>query len=99
MNSSLPSFSGTRSALPAPNASQWVYHDLPEHERLAHLRYHIQTGDYFAVLATVFGFIEEALEEAPHKEDAALSPRLMRSIRKDLQFAGAHCRIVPKNPA
>lgn len=95
MNKTLSSASPMSFRASAP--SHWALNKLPEHERLTHLNYHLKTGDYFAVLATIFGFIEEELDEIPEHENSALTPSLMRCIRKDLEFAQAHCRIVDKN--
>lgn len=67
----------------------------PRHETF--LR-HVRTGDYFAVLATVLGFIEEALT-ACAAGGVTPSPRLVdevRDIRRDLRYLDRRYTIVPK---
>jgi len=53
--------------------------------RLAQLQYHLNSNDYFAFLATVFGFLEESLDSK--KTDlAAEELAMVRNIRKDLVY-------------
>ncbi len=63
--------------------------------RLARLRYHLETSDYFAFLATIFGIIEEGLLSKPADVDQELA--LVRSMRKDLLFLqdGYHIEPAP----
>lgn len=65
-----------------------------DRERLAQLKYHLDSGDYFAFLATIFGILEEGLLKKPnaiaHEE---LS--LIESIRKDLVYLQSEYHIEP----
>ena len=58
----------------------------------------MKSGDYFALLATVTGFIEDTLASAeknePLKERELL---LMRELKKDLMYLQEHYEIRPKN--
>jgi len=72
----------------------FIVRDAPsENERLL---FHIRTGDYFAMVATALGFVEEALETK--EEDTLPSPELsvLRQIKKDLLFLHAHYDICEK---
>ena len=71
-----------------------IVRDAPsEHERLL---FHVQSGDYFAMVATALGFVEEAL--AAKEEDILPSPELsvLRQLKKDLLFLHAHYEIREK---
>ena len=62
-------------------------------ERLSRLRFHLESSDYFAFLATIFGILEEGLTGNTgniHEEVA-----LVRSIRKDLVYLQNEYRIEP----
>jgi hypothetical protein len=55
----------------------------PAHERLL---FHIKTGDYFAMLATALGFIEEALENTETSIIPSAELMVLRNMKKDLLF-------------
>ena len=63
--------------------------------RLARLRYHLETSDYFAFLATIFGIIEEGLTSKSTDVNTELA--LVRSMRKDLLYLqdGYHIEPAP----
>ncbi len=42
--------------------------------------FHIKTGDYFASLATIIGFIEEKIQET---DPESMEARLLEGVRKD----------------
>tara|TARA_Y100001958_G_C21076320_1_gene434141 strand:+ start:610 stop:807 length:198 start_codon:yes stop_codon:yes gene_type:complete len=42
--------------------------------------FHMKTGDYFASLATIIGFIEEKMQEV---DPDSMESRLLEGIRKD----------------
>ncbi len=72
----------------------WLLCDRPS-ER-TRLQYHLKTGDYFGVLATALGFVEEAFEE---KEDSIIPSRellLLRDLKKDAQYLHKEYRICEK---
>jgi hypothetical protein len=63
------------------------------------LLFHVKTGDYFAVLATVLGFVEESLsEKAPDAlEEKELA--LVQKLRENLIYLHQNYRIEPKEEA
>lgn len=72
----------------------FIIRDAPaKNERLL---FHIRTGDYFAMLATALGFVEEALEAK--EERVVPSPELsvLRQMKKDLLFLHANYNIREK---
>jgi hypothetical protein len=58
--------------------------------------FHIRTGDYFSVLATVMGFMEEALTVCEHVPEAAYHKTLARELRHDLRYVQANYQIEPR---
>ena len=68
-------------------------HSPDDMERLARLKYHLQSADYFAFLATVFGILEEGLTGAKENIDEEIA--LVRSIRKDLVYLQNEYHIQP----
>ncbi len=73
--------------------SYFVLRDAEEVDR-ERLLFHINTGDYFAMVATALGFVEEklsSLEKTPSQE-----LRLLRTLKSDLQYLHAHYAVCPK---
>lgn len=68
-----------------------VLRDSPEH-----IDFHIQTGDYFAFLATMMGFIEEALGNCESELVSERERFLARELRHDLRYIQANYRITPR---
>lgn len=66
-----------------------VLRDSPER-----IDYHIRTGDYFSVLATMLGFLEETL--VPENETSAHMKALAHELRTDLRYVQANYAIVPR---
>ena len=64
-----------------------------DRERLSKLRYHLESSDYFAFLATIFGILEEGLTGKTGNIDEEVE--LVRSIRKDLVYLQNEYRIEP----
>ncbi|HWU24723.1 MAG TPA: hypothetical protein VN086_03140 [Candidatus Paceibacterota bacterium] len=56
--------------------------------------YHIRTGDYFSVLATIVGFIEDSL--ASQNGMTAEQKALAHELRTDLRYVQANYTIVPR---
>lgn len=64
-------------------------------DRLARLRFHLDNGDYFAYLATIFGFLEENLDG--HQDDVINEElAFVRTVRKDLVYLQNEYRIDPR---
>lgn len=53
-------------------------------ERLSKLKYHLDSGDYFAFLATVFAILEDTFTSGAQNTAEQLA--LIQSMRKDLVF-------------
>lgn len=68
-------------------------------ERLARLHFHIQTGDYFSMLSTMLGFVEETLTEFHPAEGTlpGIEKSLLQSVRKDLLDLQENYRIEPRD--
>lgn len=71
----------------------YLLNDSPEH-----LDFHVKTGDYFAFVATLMGFVEESLARCdstnvPHNER-----EMARELRNDLQYVHSNYKIVPRDP-
>ncbi len=65
------------------------------------LRFHVESGDYFGVLAAALGFIEEKLEACTACEGDATSqsPELLsvRRLRAEAQYLHTHYDICAKS--
>jgi len=67
-------------------------------ERLEQLQYHLETGDYFPLLSTIMGFMEEAMREC-QTGTLTLVPmeaEVIRQMREDLIHLHTHYEIKPK---
>lgn len=67
-------------------------------ERLEQLKYHLETGDYFPLLSTIMGFMEEAMYEC-QTGTLTLAPmeaEVIRQMREDLIHLHNHYEIRPK---
>ncbi|MDB5245590.1 MAG: hypothetical protein JWN90_695 [Parcubacteria group bacterium] len=77
-----------------------MVHSLPinDTERLARLHFHVKTGDYFPMLATILGFVEETLDTYPEISDSMplLEKDLIQSVRKDLMYLHEYYQIEVK---
>ncbi|MBI4086425.1 hypothetical protein HY416_00370 [Candidatus Kaiserbacteria bacterium] len=51
-----------------------------------HLRFHVWSGDCFAMLATALGFVEEALERYENSVTPSRELMLLRGVKKDLVY-------------
>ncbi len=60
--------------------------NTPEDARIKLLEYHIESGDYLRVLATVFGFVEEDM----------IPPASARKLREELRYIADRYTIVPQ---
>jgi hypothetical protein len=69
-----------------------IFRDSPEH-----IDFHIQSGDYFAFLATMMGFMEEALERCEAAQLTEQECKLARGLRHDLRYIQANHEIRPRD--
>jgi hypothetical protein len=58
--------------------------------------FHIRSGDYFSFLATLMGFIEEAVASGENTEALERYRALARELRHDLRYVQANYAIVPR---
>jgi hypothetical protein len=68
-----------------------VLSDSPQH-----VDFHIQSGDYFAFLATMMGFIEEALNRCESHLVTEEERTAARSLRHELRYVQANYTITPR---
>lgn len=68
-----------------------VLRDSPEH-----IDFHIKTGDYFSFLATMMGFMEEALSRCESELVSEQERSLARELRHDLRYIQANYEISPR---
>jgi hypothetical protein len=69
-----------------------------EEERIERLSFHLQTGDYFPMLATILGFVEESVQDCSCTAVDALAPLerdVLKGTRHDLMYLHKNYRIVP----
>lgn len=68
-------------------------------KRLAALEFHVRTGDYFPLLATVMGFLEESVRECENGflTIAPIEAEVVRTLRQDLIHLYQHYQITPKS--
>lgn len=62
----------------------------------AHIDFHIQTGDYFSFLATMMGFMEEALSKCESDLVSEKERGIARELRHDLRYIQANYEISPR---
>jgi hypothetical protein len=72
-----------------------------EPARLQQLEFHIKSGDYFPLLATIMGFLEEGIRQC---EDgfltiAPIESEVIQNVRQDLLHLHKHYQIQPKQEA
>lgn len=67
-----------------------VLRDSPQN-----IDFHIRSGDYFAYLATMMGFMQEAFE-LRDGELTGPEEELARELRNDLRYVQANYAIVPR---
>lgn len=68
-------------------------------ERLKTLEFHIKSGDYFPLLATIMGFLEESVRECENGflRIAPIESDVVRQMRQDLIHLYKHYQITPKD--
>ncbi|KND50816.1 MAG: hypothetical protein AB202_00215 [Parcubacteria bacterium C7867-007] len=68
-----------------------ILNDSPQH-----IDFHIKTGDYFAFLATMMGFLEEALNNCESELVSERERAMARELRHDLRYVQANYQITPR---
>lgn len=76
-------------------SNPWAFRETPER-----IDYHIEKGDYLPLLATVMGFMEEALRNNDsHEANASkteIALKLACELRADLRYVSAHYKLESK---
>jgi hypothetical protein len=79
----------------------WFFKEqLPDDERLERLNYHVKSGDYFPLLSTIFGFVQETLKEYENDgspELVTMESDAIQMARKDLAYLQQNYHIIPKS--
>lgn len=77
-------------------SNSWMFRDTPER-----IDYHIKSGDYIPLLATLMGFMEEALQSndsvAANERKTEIALKLARELRQDLRYVGANYFLTPRD--
>lgn len=71
-----------------------------EDTQIERLKFHLESGDYFRLLATMFGFLEETVEnkcETVPGEMMDIQCETITRFRKDLEYLHQHYQILPKS--
>ena len=73
--------------------NSWMFRGTPDR-----VDYHIKSGDYLPLIATMMGFMEEALRKndtgSMTKEETEIAIKLAHDLRQDLRYVGANYRLV-----
>ena len=72
--------------------------DSPDDDHLDRLSFHLETGDYFPMLATVLGFVQESVQTCSCSETEELLPleaTALKGARTDLMYLHKNYRLVP----
>ncbi len=73
----------------------FLFRDESDDARLKRLRFHIEQGDYFPFLASVVGFLEEAVRVCGSDPESAEKARYAADVRKDLIHLHEHYDLAP----
>jgi hypothetical protein len=74
----------------------YTFRDAEDDYRLSRLEFHIKNGDYFPMLATILGFIEETIKQCDKSELAERQYALLKDVKKDLMHLHQKYRIEKK---
>jgi hypothetical protein len=77
-------------------SNPWSFRESPER-----IDYHIKHGDYLPLLATMMGFMEEALRNndshAANQQKTEIALKLARDLRADLRYVSAHYSLTTRS--
>lgn len=73
-------------------------HTLELNDAPDSIEFHIKSGDYFAYVATMLGFMEEALTTRDADETTEKVARLAKQLRHDLRYVQANYHILERAP-
>lgn len=71
----------------------FTFRDAEDDRRIERLEFHLKSGDYFPMLATILGFVEETVKDCA-KDDVQYG--LIQKVRKDLMHLHKNYRIEKK---
>lgn len=76
-------------------SNPWMFRDTPER-----IDYHIEKGDYLPLIATMMGFMEEALRNndslSANEDKTEIALKLAQELRQDLRYVGANYILTPR---
>lgn len=67
--------------------------------QIERLKFHVDTGDYFRLIGTILGFLEETVEnkcQAVPGELMDMQCQTIERFRKDLEYLHHNYQILPK---
>ncbi|MEK9160679.1 MAG: hypothetical protein AAB440_01405 [Patescibacteria group bacterium] len=62
----------------------YTFRDAADDHRIERLEFHVKSGDYFPMLATILGFVEETIAQCGKSELAERQYTLLKDVKKDL---------------
>lgn len=71
----------------------FVFRDAADDHRIERLEFHLKNGDYFPMLATILGFLQETVKDCAKD---STQYQLVQDVRKDLMHLHKNYRIEPK---
>ncbi len=72
----------------------FTFRDAEDDRRIERLEFHLNAGDYFPMLATILGFLQETAKDCA-KDDVQYE--LIKKVRKDLMHLHQNYRITKKD--
>ncbi len=72
--------------------------ELPETLRMERLSFHLESGDYFPMLATLLGFVQETVQNCScglMQDVVPIETDTLKAARKDLMYLHRNYKIVP----
>ncbi len=75
-----------------------VIRNTPNEPCCAELQQHLVNGDYFNLLATIFGAFEDLYTDCKNKGVLLdpITPEFLKQVRSDLEYLNQHHAIIPK---
>lgn len=72
----------------------FVFRDATDDHRIERLEFHLKNGDYFPMLATILGFLQETVKDCAKDN---VQYQLVQDVRKDLMHLHKNYTIKPKD--
>lgn len=78
------------------NSVYWMVCDKINQDDIDRLDFHAENNDYFSTLATLLGFVEEAMVDKNSDKSVDNELKLLQQIKKDLLYLNDNYQIVKK---